>query len=192
MKRKAVLLSWLLFSTHPAQAIDELATGIQLFESNQLVVAQEFFESYVQEHATDAVGSFYLGRTFFARQQYEQAALWLERAVVLDSRNSDYHLWLGRAYGLLARHASVLWQFPLARKTRAHFEKAVALNPDNLAARADLLEYYLKAPRSIGGGKEKAEAQAHEIAKRDLHEGLQAWKMIAEEEAERHMRAKKR
>ena len=155
-----------------------------------MVAAQEFFETYVQEHPTNAVSSFYLGRTLFAQQQYEQAALWLENAVVLDSKNSDYHLWLGRAYGLFAQHASVLWQFPLARKARLHFEKAVALNPDNLAARADLLEYYLKAPRALGGGKEKAEAQAHEITKRDLHEGLEAWKMIAQAEAEQHMRAK--
>jgi hypothetical protein len=84
---------------------------------------------------------------------------------------------------------SFLWQFPLARKVKTHFEKAVTLNPDNLAARADLVEYYLKAPRILGGGKEKAEVQAHEISLRDLDEGLRAWDMIAEETAKRYQQA---
>ena len=35
--------------------------------------------------------------------------------------------------------------FFLARKVKEHFEKAVALNPDNIEARFDLLEYYLQA-----------------------------------------------
>lgn len=191
MKSSTVaLLLIFVFSLHPARAAEEITTGVQFFDNGQWVAAQQFFESFVQDHPTEAVGFFYLGRTLFEQQQYEQAAQWLEQAVLLDSTNSDYHLWLGRAYGYLAQRASFLWQFPLARKVQAHFEKAVALNPDNLAARADLLEYYLKAPRIIGGGKEKAEVQAHEITKRDFQAGLRAWKMIAQEEAEQYMRAK--
>ena len=87
------------------------------------------------------------------------------------------------------QRASILWQFPLARKVRIHFEKAVKLDPDNVDARADLAEYYLKAPRILGGGKEKAEAQAHEISYRNLREGLRVWRMIAAESAEEYVQA---
>jgi tetratricopeptide (TPR) repeat protein len=188
MKRSIAFILFAFVWSLPAVARDAggLAAGVQLFESGRLAEAQQFFESFTRENPTDAPGAFYLGRTFFSTEQYEQAAQWFELAAVLDGKNSGYHLWLGRAYGHLAQRASVLWQFPLARKVRKHFERAVALDPDNVDARADLLEYYLKAPWIIGGSREKAEAQAHEIAERDLQEGLRVWRMIAEEGAKQY------
>lgn len=147
------------------------------------MAAQQFFTTFVQENPTNAVGAFYLGRTYFAQEQFEQAIEWLDKAVVLDGRKADYHLWLGRACGYQAQRASILWQFPLARRVRKHFERAVELNPAHIHARADLAEYYLKAPWFLGGGKDKAEEQAHEISRLDLEEGLRIWRMIATEEA---------
>jgi len=61
--------------------------------------------------------------------------------------------------------SSVLIQPFLALKVKQHFERAVELNPDNLDARADLKEYYEKAPGFLGGSVEKARQQAEEIAK---------------------------
>ena len=179
-----ILLSWLSLAV--ARADDSATVGITLFEENNIVAAHQFFTTFVQEQPTNAVGAFYLGRTFFAQEQYEQAIEWFDKAVVLDGRNADYHLWLGRACGYQAQRASILWQFPLARRVRRHFERAVELNPDHIHARADLAEYYLKAPRFLGGGKEKAEAQAHEISRRNLEEGLRIWRMIASEEASQY------
>ena len=185
------LLFFSLLFLSSAYADDSIAVGVTLFEENNIVAAHQFFTTFVQEQPTNAVGAFYLGRTFFAQEQYEQAIEWLDKAVLLDERNSDYHLWLGRACGSQAQRASPLWQFPLARRVRKHFERAVELNPDNVHARADLAEYYLKAPRLLGGGKEKAEAQAHEISQRNLQEGLRVWRMIAAEEADQYTSAVK-
>ena len=188
MKRTFLTLClWWLSVTASAAADPEF--GIRLFNDQQWTTAQQFFESFTAEHPTDAVGAFYLGRTLFAQQQYEQAIEWLEKASLLDSNNSYYHLWLGRAYGYSAQRASLLWQFPLARKVKIHFEKAVALDPDNIDARADLAEYYLKAPRILGGDTEKAEAQGHEISRRNLEEGLRVWRMIAAENAQEYVQA---
>ena len=179
-----ILFSWLSFVG--VRADDNVTVGIKLFEENNIVAAHQFFTAFVQERPTDAEGAFYLGRTFFAQEQYEQAIEWLDKAVVLDGQNADYHFWLGRACGSQAQRASILWQFPLARRVRKHFERAVELNPDHIHARADLAEYYLKAPRFLGGGKEKAEMQAHEISRRNLEEGLRVWRMIASEEASQY------
>src|SRR5262245_47112327 len=175
-----VMLASMCLSPGVGRTADDVTAGIQLFDNGQWIEAEQFLTTFIEQHPTDAAAAFYLGRSYFNQEYYEEAVRWLERAVLLDGRNSDYHLWLGRAYGYLAQRVSFLWQCPLARKVRAHFEKAVKLNPDNLAARADLVEYYLKAPRILGGGKEKAEVQAHEISLRNLDEGLRAWDMIAE------------
>lgn len=179
-----LILGWL--SLVSAQADDIISVGVGLFEEGDIAAAHRFFSTFVEEQPTDAVGAFYLGRTFFAQEQYEDAIKWLDKAVLLDNHNSDYHLWLGRACGHQAQRASVLWQFPLARRVRKHFERAVELNPDNIDARADLAEYYLKAPWFLGGGQEKAETQAHEISQRNLAEGLRVWRMIATEGANQY------
>ena len=150
-----------------ARAAEEIVTGIHLLESGQLAEAHQFFASFTAAHPDDPAGMFYLGRVAFSAAQYDEAIKWFAQAVQRAGQNSDYHLWLGRAYGEKARRASVLQQPVLAIKVKAYFEKAVALNPDNLAARSDLREYYLAAPGVLGGSPEKAREQAEEIRKRE-------------------------
>jgi tetratricopeptide (TPR) repeat protein len=43
----------------------------------------------------------------------------------------------------------------------------VRLNPNSAEARTDLAEFYLEAPGIVGGGRDKAEAQAQQIASLD-------------------------
>ena len=89
---KLLFFSWLSLSS--AYADDSVAVGVTLFEENNIVAAHQFFTTFVQEQPTNGVGAFYLGRTFFAQEQYEQAIEWLDKAVLLDGQNADYHLWL--------------------------------------------------------------------------------------------------
>ncbi|MBI3249777.1 MAG: tetratricopeptide repeat protein [Deltaproteobacteria bacterium] len=143
-----------------------MTVGVQLFERGQLLEARQFFEAFVQTYPENPVGVFYFGRFAFEEQQYDRAIEQFTKAVQLNETNSDFHLWLGRAYGHQALRSNVLVQPFLALKVKKHFERAVALNPDNLAARADLQEYYEKAPSFLGGSTDKARQQAEEIAKR--------------------------
>lgn len=94
-----------------------------------------------------------------------------EKAVALDPKSADAHLWLGRAYGQKAMTASVFSQMGLAKKCRTAFEKSVELDGTNVEARWDLMQYYLRAPGIVGGGKDKALGQADEIAKLDAVRG---------------------
>jgi tetratricopeptide (TPR) repeat protein len=164
-----------------AQASEGIATGVTLFQHGQFAAAQQFFEAFVSQHPTDPSGAYYLGRLAFENKQYDQAATWFEQAVQLDSGNSEYHRWLGRTYGQQAQHAGGEGFF-LARKVKTHLEKAVELNPDNIEARFDLMEYYLQAPPFLGGDAAKAKAQAAEITKRDAAAGEKAWQRCQQEE----------
>ncbi len=87
-----------------------------------------------------------------------------EKAVALAPSNGIYHLWLGRIYGEKADRAGFLSAAGLAKKVRIEFERAVQLTPSSWEARTDLAEFYLEAPGVVGGGKDKARAQAALIA----------------------------
>jgi tetratricopeptide (TPR) repeat protein len=118
-----------------------------------------------------AAGPFELGHKAFSTGQYEQAIAEFEKAVQQEGGNSDYHLWLARAYGQRTLQVKSSEQFFLARKVKTQLEQAVALNPDNIAARFDLLQYHLRAPGVVGGSREEAQRQAEEIARRDAQQG---------------------
>ena len=94
-----------------------------------------------------------------------------ERAVAADPNNGTYHLWLGNAVGLQASSASTLRQPFMARRIKAEFERAVALDPELLDARDGLIQFYLMAPGIMGGSDAKAREQQREIAKRNAFRG---------------------
>jgi tetratricopeptide (TPR) repeat protein len=87
-----------------------------------------------------------------------------EKAAELAPQNGFYHLWLGRIYGEKADHASFLTAIGLAKKVRAEFERAVEFAPNSWETRTDLAEFYVEAPGIVGGGENKARAEAQEIA----------------------------
>jgi tetratricopeptide (TPR) repeat protein len=108
-----------------------------------------------------------LCRVYFQLELWDNAIHMAEKALAVDPKNSSYHLWLGRAMGRKAEDANPFTAFSLARKVKTEFERAVALDGDNLPARSDLSEYYLEAPGFLGGDKNKAKQQADSIAQHD-------------------------
>ena len=112
---------------------------------------------------SDAESSNLLCRSYFAMEDWDRAESACQRAVTLDSSNSRYHLWLGRVYGEKADRANFFSAASLAGKVRDEFQRAVQLNPKDADARLDLAEFYLEAPGIVGGGEEKARAQARTI-----------------------------
>lgn len=113
-------------------------------------------------------------RAAVARRDYEAAADLFEKAVAAKPNESNYHYWLGTAYGNMAASSSVLKAPGLARKARAALERSVELDANNIDARFGLLEYFLLAPGIMGRSPEKAQLQAAEIKRRDAVEGHRA------------------
>lgn len=103
-----------------------------------------------------------------------------ERAVNISQDNSNYHLWLGRAYGAKAERASMFSAYGLARKLKAEFETAVRLDPRNAAALSDLGEFYVSAPAVVGGGDSKAVALAPKLDAVDPVRGHELRAQIAD------------
>jgi tetratricopeptide (TPR) repeat protein len=129
--------------------------------------ASVILRSTLAANPADATAHQLLCRVNYAQDQAEAAIHECELAAssqnVSSSVASDNHVWLGRAYGMKARHAGFIGGFTLARKVQSSFAHAVELNPNNVAALNDLGEYYVAAPFIVGGGDDKAQALADRI-----------------------------
>lgn len=119
--------------------------------------------SAVQQSPGNAQAYNLLCRAYLSEEHWDEAVNACEKAVQLDSSNSDYHMWLGRAYGEKADRVSFVTAYALGKKVRSEFEAAVQANPRNAAALSDLGEFYAEAPFLIGGGGDKAEAIARRL-----------------------------
>jgi tetratricopeptide (TPR) repeat protein len=122
--------------------------------------AQALLNATLAHNPADATAHQLLCRVFYAQDAADAAIRQCELAVANDAHNnlqaSDDQLWLGRAYGMKARHAGPISGFSLARKVNSSFALAAQLNPANVAALNDLGEYYVAAPFIVGGGVDKA------------------------------------
>jgi len=118
----------------------------------------------LSQSPNDAQAHNLLCRAYFSLEDWDRAATACEKAVALAPSNSNFHLWLGRTYGEKADASSFFTAAGLAKKVRTEFERAVELDPKNVDARTDLAEFYLEAPGIVGGGQDKARAQAAKLA----------------------------
>jgi len=143
------------------------STDIRLLAEGRMDDAIVSLQHRINDAPKDAESYNLLCRAYFALADWDKGISACEKAVTLDPNNAQYHLWLGRVYGEKADHAGFLTAAGLAKKVRSEFETAVRLNPDSAEARTDLAEFYMEAPGIVGGGRDKAEAQAQKIATMD-------------------------
>lgn len=122
----------------------------------------------VSANPNDVQATLWLARSFLDLGKYSQAVTYAERAVSLSPGCSETHFWLARSYGLKAGKTRSFW---LARRARQEYQTAVQIDPDNLAARRDLMEFYLQAPWLLGGSKDKAWDEVKAIASRNIIQG---------------------
>jgi tetratricopeptide (TPR) repeat protein len=160
----ALLLSGVLAAGPMQSASDPVAMAQEQFERGDYQAAIGTLSSALTQSPQDARLYHWRSRCYLEQEDYARAISDAERAVSERPDNSEYERWLGRAYGGAAEQAR---SFSLARKVRLAFEEAVRLDPSNLAARRDLLEFYLEAPRIVGGGSAKALKQVEAIASVD-------------------------
>src|SRR5271169_6053808 len=158
----------LLFGVLTAvSAAAEPASPAELLSVGRVDDALRALHDRVQAAPNDAQAYNLLARTYFYMGRWEEAAAAAERAVALEPSASNYQLWLGRAVGEKAAHASFVTAVRMVPRIRGAFERAVQLDGSSAAARTDLAEFYMEAPSFLGGGKDKALAQAAALASQD-------------------------
>ena len=170
-----VLLTLIAALTASADSAKELLAAGRVDEA----IAE--LNGHLSSAPADAESSNLLCRAYYALEDWERAESSCKKAVALDPDNSRFHLWLGRAYGERADRANVLAAGVLAEKARGEFERAVQLDPNDVDARLDLAEFYVLAPRVLGGGEQKARDQAQSIATVDPGREHWVYARIAEQ-----------
>jgi tetratricopeptide (TPR) repeat protein len=180
-----VVFSQLVFGALPAK---------QLLTSGHADEAIRSLEQEIQRSPNDAESYNLICRAYFMIEDWDRAISNCDRAAELDPQKGNYRLWLGRAYGEKASRVSFFSAAGMAKKVRSSFERAVELDPKNTDARTDLGEFYTEAPGIVGGGKDKARAQADALMPIDASRGHWLLARIAEKNrdsglAEREYRA---
>ncbi|MFP5226992.1 MAG: tetratricopeptide repeat protein [Acidobacteriota bacterium] len=142
--------------------------------------ALQSLNASLSAHPGDAEAHNLRCRVYYQEQAWDPAIADCEAAVRLAPKNSNFHLWLGRAYGKKAEHASLMSAYALARRVRAEFDEAVQLDPRNVDALADLGEFDVDAPLVVGGGYARATDVVQQLRAVDPAAALHLQALIAE------------
>jgi tetratricopeptide (TPR) repeat protein len=148
--------------------------------------ARRILDATVQHSPNNAQAYNLLCRLYFQLELWDNALHMAERSVALEPQNSNYHLWLGRAAGRKAENSNPFTAWSLARRVRAEFERAVALDGNNASARSDLAEYYIEAPAFLGGDKKKAREQADAVASHNAALASYIYARVEEKQGNNH------
>ena len=171
-----------LLTTTLVAAVAELPKAQHLYTRTQYREAIDILASSAKAGDVDAL--FVTGKSWFMLAEYKRAQEAFERVVAARPNNSDYHHWLGKAYGRRAETSNPLAAPMLATRARSSFERAVELNPKNAEAINDLFSYYVEAPGFLGGGLDKAATLAQRIEALDKAEYHYAMAQIAQKRKE--------
>jgi tetratricopeptide (TPR) repeat protein len=148
-----------------------LDTAKQAFEKGDYARTIELLKAAESKDPQNGDVQLLLTKSYLELDQYDAAVSSGEKAVAINPKNSEYHQWLGEAYGGKADHASMFSAYPLARKTQKEFDTAMQLDEKNFDAAQDLVEYDCTAPGVVGGGEDKAQPIIQKLMTLDPAQG---------------------
>lgn len=159
----------------------DLNLGKKLMTERKFDEAAVEFMKFKKGNPGFADGQYNLGLISTRKKEFDKAEDFLKQAIALDGNKSEYHIALGSLFGIMAADANPLKQGFLAPKIKNEFEIAARLDPKNIEARWMLINYYVRAPKIMGGDVEKGKTIANEIMKINQAEGNRAlgsiWQM---------------
>ena len=168
-----------LSSVASAQTLDRAK---QLFDDARNAEAKTELIALQKADDRNPAVAYYLGRIAAIRNESDEAIKYFERAVKLEEGNALYHAWLGNAIREVTPRSSKLRMPFNARRMKKEWERAVALDPNQIDARYGLVQFYAYAPGVMGGDIAKAREQVAEIAKRNIMRGALGRAVIADVE----------
>jgi tetratricopeptide (TPR) repeat protein len=151
----------------------------KLIEAGHWKQARAIVEERIRQVPEDPLANFLLSQIRNAFGDTTSPHALAEKAVTLDGRVAKYHRQLAEVLGVEAQHAGPLKILLLAHQFRGEIDTAISLDPHDVQAQRDLLEYYLVAPGIAGGDIQKATTTADHIAELNAPEGFLAKARIA-------------
>jgi len=124
-----------------------------------------------QQDTSRARALFEQGRAAMQARRFDDAAASFERAIEFSPNRSEYHLWLGHAYTRQLAAANFIRKGVIGRRIGPQYDKAVELDSSNVAAAEARVDFYLEAPGMVGGGVDKARAEAARLTKLSAYHG---------------------
>src|SRR5689334_16958467 len=97
----------------PGQSITDIIT------SGQIDLAIRLLNTRIQSSPNDAEAYHLLSKAYYHLNKWDQSIDYGEHAVTLAPNNSEYWMWLGRAYGEKADTSSFVAAYSLAKKVKA-------------------------------------------------------------------------
>jgi tetratricopeptide (TPR) repeat protein len=156
----------------------DMNLGKRLIAERKWDEASAEFSKFRNDSPGFADSQYYLGIISTRKKEFEKAETCLKQAIALNGNNADYHVALGSLLGEIAVGSNLIKQGILAPRIKNEFETAARLDPKNIEARWMLVNYYIRAPKFMGGDIEKGKTVADEIMKLNPAEGNSAWGAI--------------
>ena len=172
MKLAALFLSAAFLASAQTPAED-------LIEAGHWKRARALVEARLAEAPGDPLAIYLMSQIRFAFGHQEAPLELAEKAIALAPSVAKLHRQLAEALGVKAQHSSLFQQAFLARRFKKEIDAATSLDPNDIQAQRDLMEYYLLAPGIVGGDRKLAQAVAARIAGIDRAQGFLAEARLA-------------
>ncbi|MDB6127800.1 MAG: Tetratricopeptide repeat protein, partial [Verrucomicrobia bacterium] len=157
--------------SHAAISPEKIENVRGLVRDHKLAAAESASDALIAANPADPEARALLGSVLMAKGDADPAVEAYEKAAELAPMSGEYQRQLGDAYGFATQKAGMFSKMSWAKKCRIAYEKAVELEPTNIEARNSVMTFYQQAPSMMGGGLDKAYAQASEIRKLDATRG---------------------
>ena len=92
---------------------------VQLIRSGRINEAISHLQERVKADPNDADSLNLLARAYYSIEQWDDAIAASQRALKLQPNRSEFHSWMGRAYGEKADTVVMIGAASLARKTKS-------------------------------------------------------------------------
>jgi len=156
------------------------STAAKLIAAGHWKQARLLVEQRLREAPDDPDANFLASQIRNAFGDRSSPPVLAEKAVRLDGGVARYHRQLAEVQGVMAQRAGILQQVVLGHRFRKEIDTALELDPRDVQALRDLLEFYLLAPGLLGGDVKKADAVARQMAALNPAQGFLAQARIAE------------
>jgi tetratricopeptide (TPR) repeat protein len=129
-----------------------------LIEDGHYKRARVILHDRLKANPNDARSLCEMSKVAEAFGSWDEAISQADKAVSLDRKNAEFQAALADALGskLSSAHLGMFAQASLAHRFKKEAELALELDPNNVEANEDLMEFHLDAPALVGGDKKKA------------------------------------